>query len=139
MAGTLSMSAPISANLGLTGPGGGVSAGLGSVQVTDTRGFGDDWIATVSATGFTTGNGTAPETIPASDASYDVSGFASTTGSANFSVVPDTNLSGDPQTVVSATNVGGDTSATWDPLIDVQVPATAIGGQYTATIVHSVS
>jgi len=53
--------------------------------------------------------------------------------------VPETNLSGDPQAVVSATNVGGETSATWDPLIDVHVPENAIAGQYTATIVHSVS
>jgi hypothetical protein len=133
------MTAPISANLGMTAPGGSVSASLGTVQVTDTRGFGADWTATVSATGFTTGNGTAPETIPASDAFYDITGFGSTTGSATFSVVPETNLSEDPQPVVSATNVGGDTSANWDPLIDVRVPATAIGGQYTATIVHSVS
>jgi large repetitive protein len=139
MAGTLSMTAPVSADLGMTAPGGSASASLGTVQVTDTRGFGADWTATVSATGFTTGNGTAPETIPASDAFYDVTGFGSTTGSASFSFVPETNLSGDPQPIVSATNVGGDTSATWDPLIDVQVPATAIGGQYTATIVHSVS
>jgi hypothetical protein len=50
-----------------------------------------------------------------------------------------TSLSGDPQPIVSATNVGGTTSATWDPLIDVSVPPTAIVGQYTATIVHSVS
>jgi hypothetical protein len=70
---------------------------------------------------------------------YDITGFGSTTGSATFSTAPETNLSGDPQPVVSATNVGGTTSATWDPLIDVNVPATAIVGQYTATIVHSVS
>jgi len=139
MAGTLSMTAPISANLGLTAPGGSVSANLGTVQVTDSRGFGAGWTATVSATGFTTGNGTAPETIPASDAFYDITGLGSTTGSANFSFTPETNLSGDPQPIVSATNVGGNTSATWDPLIDVPVPSTAIGGQYTATIVHSVS
>jgi hypothetical protein len=139
MAGTLSMSAPTSANLGLTGPGGSVSASLGTVQVTDNRGFGADWTATVSATGFTTGNGTAPETIPASDTLYGITGFVSTAGTANFSVVPETTLSGDPQPVVSATNVGGDTSATWNPLINVQVPATAVVGQYTATIVHSVS
>jgi hypothetical protein len=123
----------------MTDPGGSASASLGTVQVTDNRGFGADWTATVSATGFTTSNGTAPETIPASDAFYDVTGFGSTTGSANFSAVPETNLSSDPQPVVSATNVGGDTSATWDPLIDVHVPATAVSGQYTATIVHSVS
>jgi uncharacterized repeat protein (TIGR01451 family) len=139
MAGTLSMTAPISANLGMTAPDGSASASLGTVQVTDSRGFGADWTATVSATGFTTGNGTAAETIPASNAFYEVSGIGSTTGSATFSFVPETNLSSDPQPIVSATNVGGDTSATWDPLIDVHVPVTAIAGQYTATIVHSVS
>jgi large repetitive protein len=139
MAGTLSMTAPISANLAATTPGGTASALLGTVQVTDTRGFGADWTVTVSATGFTTGNGTEREAIPASDASYDVSGFDSTTGSATFSVDPQTNLSSAPRPVASATDVGGDTSATWDPLIDVQVPASALVGQYTATIVHSVS
>jgi large repetitive protein len=119
--------------------GGSTSASLGTVQVTDNRGFGADWTATASATGFTTGTGTTLETIPAGDALYDVTGFDSTTGPASFSLVPETTLSGDPQPIVSATNVGGDTSATWDPLIVVHVPATAIAGQYTATIVHSVS
>jgi hypothetical protein len=139
MAGALSITVPISADLGATTPGGSASASLGTVQVIDNRGFGADWTATVSATGFTTGNGTAPETIPASDAYYDITGFGSTTGSATFSTAPVTSLSGDPQPIVSATNVGGTTSATWDPLIDVSVPPTAIVGQYTATIVHSVS
>ena len=139
IAGALTITAPISADLGSTIPGGSASAGLGTVQVIDNRGFGADWTATVSATGFTTGNGTAPQTIPASDAYYDITGFGSTTGSATFSTAPVTSLSGDPQPIVSATNVGGTTSATWDPLIDVSVPPTAIVGQYTATIVHSVS
>ena len=133
------MTAPVSASLGSVAPGGSVSASLGTVQVTDNRGFGADWTATVSATGFTTGNGTAPETIPVGDAFYDITRFGSTTGSATFAAAPDTNLSGTPQPIVSATNVGGDTSATWDPLIDVHVPAAAVAGQYTATIVHSVS
>jgi choice-of-anchor A domain-containing protein/uncharacterized repeat protein (TIGR01451 family) len=137
IAGALTITAPISADLGATTPGGSASASLGTVQVLDNRGFGADWTVTVSATGFTTGNGT--DTIPASDADYDITGFGSTTGSATFRTEPQTNLSGDPQPVVSATNVGGTTSATWDPMIDVSVPASAIVGQYTATIVHSVS
>ena len=145
IAGALSVTAPISADLGTTAPGGSTSASLGTIQVTDNRGFGANWTATVSATGFTTGNGAAPQTIPASDAYYDITGLGSTTGSATFSTAPETNLSGDPQPVVSATNVGAATSATsatsatWDPLIDVHVPAAAVVGQYTATIVHSVS
>ena len=139
MAGALSMTAPITADLGSAVPGGSASASLGTVQVIDNRGFGADWTAAVSATAFTTGNGAAPETIPASDAYYHITGFGSTTGSANFSTTPDTNLSGTPQPVVRATSVGGATSATWDPLIDVHVPGAAVAGQYTATIVHSVS
>ena len=139
LAGALSMTAPISANLGATAPGGSASASLGTVQVIDSRGFGAGWTATVSSTGFTTGNGTAPETIPASDAYYDITGFGSITGSATFSTAPQTILSGTPQAVVSATNVGGTMSATWDPLIGVNVPPAAIAGQYTTTIVHSVS
>lgn len=49
------MTAHISADLGMTAPGDSASASLGTVQVTNTRGFGADWTATVSATGFTTG------------------------------------------------------------------------------------
>ena len=46
--------------------------------------------------------------------------WSSTTGLANFSAVPQTILSGDPQPIVSAINVDGDTSAAWDPLIDIR-------------------
>ena len=49
------------------------------------------------------------------------------------------NLSGTPQAVVSATNVDGNTTVTWNPAIQVTVPAGAVGGAYTATITHSVS
>ncbi len=80
LAGALSITAPISANLGSTAPGDSASASLGAVQVIDSRGFGASWTATVSSTDFTTGNGTAPETIPASDAYYDITGLGSTTG-----------------------------------------------------------
>ena len=139
IAGTLSITTPASASLGSAAPGGSISTALGTVQVTDNRGFGAGWAATVSATAFATGNGTPPETIPPGDVSYDITGLGQTTGSATFTPVPVTNLTGTAQTVVSATNVSGNTSAAWDPLIDVQVPNAAIAGQYTATITHSVS
>ena len=41
--------------------------------------------------------------------------------------------------MVTATNVAGNTTASWNPLINIQVPASAVGGTYTATITHSVS
>jgi large repetitive protein len=137
--GALSITAPASTSLGSADPGGTISAGLGTVQVTDDRGFGASWTATVSATAFITGNGTPPEIIPVGDASYGISGFTQTTGSATFSAVPLTNLSVAPQAVVTAANVAGNTTASWDPLIDVHVPASAVAGTYTATITHSVA
>ena len=139
VSGVLSITAPAIASLGSADPGGTISANLGTVQVTDNRGFGASWTATVSTTAFTTGRGTPAEIIPAGDASYAISALTQTTGSATFGFVPLTNLSVAPQAVVTATNVAGNTSASWNPLINISVPATAVGGTYTATITHSVS
>ena len=73
------------------------------------------------------------------DVLYLISGFASTTGSATFTRTPVTDLSGVAQSVVTATDVHGDNSATWNPLIQVSVPSGAVAGAYSATITHSVS
>jgi hypothetical protein len=137
--GVLSISAPASANLGMAAPGGTASAGLGTVQVTDDRAGLAGWTATTSSTDFTTGGGTAAETIPVHDVLYLINGFTSTTGSATFTRTPMTDLSTAAQAVVTATNVHGDNSAAWNPLIQVSVPSRAVAGTYSATITHSVS
>jgi uncharacterized repeat protein (TIGR01451 family) len=137
--GSLSILAPGSAALGSTAAGTALSGTLGTVEVIDDRGFGADWTATVSSTNFTTGNGAGPRTVPAADARYLISALNQDTGPAAFSFVPSITLSGNPQAVVSATDVDGNTTATWIPVIDVQVPASAIGGTYTAVITNSVS
>ncbi|MCW2935083.1 MAG: hypothetical protein JWM19_6045, partial [Actinomycetia bacterium] len=139
IAGPLSITAPASAGLGAGPPGATIQANLGTVQVTDDRGFGAGWTASVSSTDFTTGGGTPVETIPAGDATYVITGLAAATGPATFQVISPVGLSGSPQAVVSATNVTGNTSATWNPLIQVAVPGGAVGGTYTATITHSAS
>ncbi len=139
IAGALSITAPGSAFLGSAAPGGSVSGSLGIVQVTDSQGFGADWTVTVSATDFTTGTATSAETIPVSDASYDISALSRSSGPATFTTVPATNLAASAQAVVTATGVGGNNSAAWDPLINVSVPGGAVGGPYTATITESVS
>jgi uncharacterized repeat protein (TIGR01451 family) len=139
ISGVLSITAPASASLGSANPGGIIGANLGTVQVTDGRGFGAGWTATVATTAFTTGNGTPAEIIPPENATYAISALSQTTGSATFTFAPRTNLSFAPQAVVAASNVTGNTSATWNPLINIQVPASAVGGTYTATITHSVS
>ena len=137
--GVLSISAPASADLGTAAPGGTASAGLGIVQVTDDRSGVAGWTATVSSTDFTTGRGTPAQTIPVNDVLYLINGFVSTTGSATFTRTPSTSLSTSAQGVVTATNVHGDNSATWNPQIRVAVPSGAVGGTYSATISHSVS
>jgi hypothetical protein len=139
IAGSLSITVPASAALGTGAPGDSLSASLGAVQVTDNRGFGASWTATVSTTTFTTGTGTGPQVIPAADASYAISALTRETGSATFGFTPSLTLASSPQAVVSATNVGGNTSATWNPVITVHIPPGAIAGTYVATITHSVS
>jgi hypothetical protein len=137
--GVLSITAPGNASLGSAAPGATASAGLGIVQVTDERAGLAGWTATTSATDFTTGAGTAAETIPVADVQYLISGFTSTTGSATFTPTPATVLASAAQAVVAATNVDGDNSAAWNPVIQVSVPSGAVGGAYTATITHSVA
>jgi uncharacterized repeat protein (TIGR01451 family) len=137
--GVLSISVPATADLGAAAPGGTASGGLGLVQVTDDRAGVAGWTATVTSTDFTTGGGSAAETIPVADALYQINGFASTTGSATFTRAPATTLSTSAQPVVVATNVQGDNSASWDPVIQVSVPDGAVAGTYSATITHSVS
>ncbi|MGD0608019.1 MAG: hypothetical protein ABSA53_31080, partial [Streptosporangiaceae bacterium] len=138
LAGALSITVPASASLGSADPGGTASANLGTVSVTDDRGFGASWTATAGASAFTTGAGTPHEIIPAANAAYAITALSQATGSASFAFTPLTTLSTAPQAVVSTTNVGGNTTATWNPLIQVSVPATAIAGPYTGTITHSV-
>jgi hypothetical protein len=138
--GVLSITAPASAGLGTTAPGGTVSSHLGTVQVTDNRGsLAAGWTATVSSTDFTTGAGTAAQTIPVADAQYVISGFTATTGSATFTATPVTQMSTAAQAVVTTTNVAGSNSASWNPTIQVAVPGAAVAGTYSATITHSVS
>jgi uncharacterized repeat protein (TIGR01451 family) len=137
--GVLSITAPATADLGAAAPGGTASAGLGIVRVTDDRAGLAGWTATVSSADFTTGRGTAAETIPAHDVLYLINGFASTTGSATFGRTPETTLSSSAQAVVTATDVQGDNSVTWNPAIQVSVPSGAVAGTYQATITHSVS
>jgi hypothetical protein len=135
----LSISVPAGADFGSIATGGRATAGLGTVTVTDNRALpGASWTATVSSTDFTNAV-TSADLIPAGDVSYLISTLGTTTGSATFTPAPVTVLSGSPQAVVTATSANGDNSATWDPQIQVSVPATAVIGTYTATITNSVS
>jgi hypothetical protein len=136
--GGLTMTAPGAANIGSGAPGTTITGSLGTVTVTDARALiSASWTATASSTNFTTGGGTPAETIPATDANYNPGPIA-TTGTIT-ATGSDITLSNAAQTVVAGTAGSGDNTASWDPTIAVAVPATAVGGLYTATLTQSVS
>jgi hypothetical protein len=136
--GALSMTAPTSADLGGGAPGTTIAGPIGNVTVTDDRALlAAAWTATASATDWTTGGGTGNETIPATDVGY-APGPITTTGTITATGFPIT-LAGAAKTVVTGTAGVGDNTATWDPVLSVAIPASAVGGLYTATLTHSVS
>ena len=141
----LAITVPTTSNLGSTSiTSTGLSSQLGTVTVTDDRKLGLSWTATVSCTDFTTGGGTAPETIQKVFISYWSGPATSTSGLAV--AVPGqptaqqaTNL-GTAHTAFSGTGIALVTnSASWNPTLIVNVPAGIVAGTYTGTITHSVA
>ncbi|WP_240196887.1 hypothetical protein [Nonomuraea lactucae] len=133
---------PISVGSGA--PGSTISGQLGSVTVTDERAaLTATWVAAVSATDFTTGGGTAAETVPDSEVNYWSGPATATTGTGTFvpgqanaasAVVLD-----QVRTAFSKTTGSGNNAATWNPTIVIDVPAQAVAGTYTGTVSHSVA
>ena len=149
--GALSLTAPATANLGSGAPGGTISGDLGdgalgdSVVVTDDRALlAASWVATASASSWTTGGTTPLETIPVSDVGYTVGGITTTgtitaTGTNLPAGTATGDLSGAAKTVVTGSAGSGNNTAGWDPVLTVAVPASAVGGVYTGTLTQSVS
>jgi hypothetical protein len=143
--GVLSISAPGLTNLGATGRGGRtVSARLGTVTVTDTRGVVDGaWTARVTATPFVTGAGSAGERVARSSILY-WSGPA-TASSGRARLVPGQRGPSDAvrltsaRVAFSATAVTGRNSASWVPTVVIRVPRAAVAGRYRGAIIHSVA
>jgi hypothetical protein len=136
--GALTMTAPATADLGSGAPDTIISGALGPVVVTDDRALlSATWTTDANATDWTTGGGTAEETIPVGDVGYDP-GTITTTGTATDTGTPAT-LSATPAAVVTDSSGVGNNTASWDPTISVAVPASAVGGTYTGTLTQSVS
>jgi hypothetical protein len=137
--GSLAISVPGIASLGSAAPGDVVSGNLGIVQVLDGRAVaGAAWTVAVSGSDFRNATVPAAAAIVSGNARY-VMAAPATTGTATFASVPLTALSLAGQGVVTAINANGSTTATWNPVIMITIPAAAIAGTYSATIVHSVT
>ena len=140
LAGTLSVSAPVSADLGSTGVDNLTLVGqLGDVTVTDDRGsLVAVWTTTVSSTDFTTGGASADETISNAQVAYSSGAATGTSGTGTF--VPGAIASLALPGVGGAWAGGvGNNSATWTPTVTVTLLPGRIAGTYTGTITHSVA
>jgi hypothetical protein len=142
-AGDLTITAPTEQDLGSAPPGGSVSASLGPVTVTDTRGATPaTWTATVTTTDFTTGGGTAAETIGKASVTYWSGPATSSTPAAGFTpgqpTVGDAVTLDVSRTAFSFSGAGGNT-ATWNPTLSVAIPVTSLAGFYSGTVTHSVA
>ncbi len=140
-AGTLSISAPASSNLGNPTVNAGdpsFSAQLGTVTVTDTRGaLVASWTATVSSTDFTTGGGTSNEKVTNASVSY-ASGLLSTSGAGVFTPQLGATLSTSRAAATLTAGIGNN-SASWNPTLTFTLQASQVAGTYTGTVTHSVA
>ena len=141
--GELSISAPPTADLGSAAPGGTVSDNLGPVTVTDERGLSDaTWTATVVATNFVT-TGSPVQTVASVNVSYWSGPATSTSGTGTFTsgqpTPQDAQTIDVERTAYTLTGGRGVTAATWDPVVAVHFPLTAVAGSYTGTMTFSVA
>ncbi|MFC7382311.1 hypothetical protein [Sphaerisporangium rhizosphaerae] len=125
-------------------PGNPATGQLGLITVSDQRAaLTATWTATVSATSFTTGGGTAAETILNSAVQYWSGTATATSGTGTF-VPGQLNAAAavtldQPRTAFSKTTGSGSNSATWNPTLIVNIPAQAVAGSYTGTVSHLVA
>jgi hypothetical protein len=144
-AGLLQVSDPSNTSLGSVATGTAtVSSQLGAVTVSDGRGaLLGSWTASVASTDFTTGGATANETISKASVDYWSGAATSTTGTAVFVPGQATALlkqaMSASRTAYSATGVIGNTTATWNPTVVVNIPAQAVAGTYSGTVTHSIT
>jgi hypothetical protein len=120
-------------------------AGGSNVSVADQRSVANPtWTVTVTSTNFTTGGGSPAETITNANIGYR-SGNEISPVNGPFTpgqpIPPGTYeaMTGTVTAFSRATAGGGNNSVSWDPGIQVTVPATAVAGTYTGSVTHSIS
>jgi hypothetical protein len=132
--GSLGLTAAATAHLDPVDTGApSVTGSLGEVMVTDARGGTDGWTVTAVSTEFTNTTVTGP---PSTGVSYDA-GTVVETGDVSTTVSPGDVMA--PATVVTADNVTGNNTATFNPSLTVTLPTNALAGDYEGTVTTSVA
>lgn len=142
--GSLVLTTPASADFGPNAISSGtVSGSLGDVTVADGRTPDHGtWTTTVAMpTPFHIDGSGTNEVIPNSGVNYNPGTTACTntgTGTGTFS--PGTALAvGSGITAYSASELIGDTTCAWNPVITVTLPTGIVAGVYSGTILHSIT
>lgn len=126
----------VGASAALTNEASGVAANvitgtLGEVAVSDARGGTAGWVASAASTTFT---GTD---LSVSDSVAYTNGAVTETGTNTIAAVTSAALTTTPAAVASATAVSGNNTASWNPTLDVSMPAGALAGDYAGTVTTS--
>lgn len=147
-AGAASITVPTSKNFGSVPTGTSTfSAQLGTVTASASGilGLAPSFTATVSATVFKTGGGGPSESVPRASILYWsgpatafsgalVGGF--TPGQPHAALAQDLSVA---RVAFSGSALAGTISASWNPTIVINLPASAVAGSYSGTITHSVA
>jgi hypothetical protein len=146
LGGSLNISVPTgTVNLGsISNTATSITGQLGTVTVSDNRGLlGGAWTSSVSASKFTTGGGTAAETIPQTGVTYWSGAATATSGLGSILAGQLTAVNevviGTVQTAFTGGALIGNNAASWNPTMTIAIPAGAIAGTYTGTVTHTVS
>ena len=143
-AGSLSISAPASVDLGSASPGGFINQQLGSVTVTDGRLLSTpSWVATVTSTDFETSDD-PPQTVSKGNVSYwsgpvTAGVVHGTTATPGQPTADDKQLLDAQRTTFSVTEGVGDNTVTWNPTVRIELPLSSVAGTYTGTLTFSVA
>lgn len=131
-----SLTLSVGATAALTNEASGVGANtitgtLGTVTVTDARGGTVGWVAsaassTFTGTGLSTSNGVA----------Y-TNGTVTETGTNTVAAASALSITS-AAAVATATAVSGNNTASWNPTLDVSMPAGALAGDYSGVVTTSI-
>ncbi|WP_434743740.1 Ig-like domain-containing protein [Micromonospora sp. SH-82] len=114
-----------------------VAGQIGRVTVVDDRGAASgSWVTTVTMTDFVN-TGLPGQRVRRDSVVYASGPALETTGTGTFQPQPGAGLT-TPQTAARWTGTGRNTVA-WNPRLTVSLPTDIVGGQYRATVTHSVA
>lgn len=111
-----------------------IRGNLGLVTVTDERGGSEAWTVSAASTAFT---GAIVGGSSSTAVDY-TGGVVTETGTITVADGTLTALTGVAASVVAATSLSGNNTASWNPVLDVTMPAGALTDTYSGTVTTSI-